>query len=99
MGEKLFLCFVCESYLHNCNLCSLMEGSFVVSLSRSLLEEPLPGFTLLDKLKFEHIRLTGHSKMRVDLAAQVRYIYLTIFCSYCGIQQSCCQSLDNARRK
>ena len=30
-----------------------------------------PGFALLEKLKFEHIRLTSHSRMRVDLAAQV----------------------------
>ena len=30
-----------------------------------------PGFALLEKLKFEHIRLTSHSRIRVDLAAQV----------------------------
>ena len=30
------------------------------------------GLTSLPKLTFEHINLTGFSKMRVDLAAQVR---------------------------
>ena len=33
-----------------------------------------PGLTLLPELKFEHINLTSYSKMRVDLAAQVRDI-------------------------
>lgn len=31
-----------------------------------------PGLTILPKLKYEHISLTSFSKMRVDLAAQVR---------------------------
>lgn len=29
------------------------------------------GLNLVPKLKLEHIRLTGYSKMRVDLATQV----------------------------
>ena len=29
------------------------------------------GLSLLPKIKFEHIKLTSYSKMRVDLAAQV----------------------------
>ena len=31
-----------------------------------------PGLSLTHKLKYEHIYLTNFSKMRVDLAAQVR---------------------------
>ncbi len=31
-----------------------------------------PGLCLIPKLKYEHIHLTSFSKMRVDLAAQVR---------------------------
>ena len=34
--------------------------------------EPGMGIRMLPKLKFEHISLTSFSKMRVDLAAQVR---------------------------
>ena len=30
------------------------------------------GLALLPKLKYEHVHLTSYSKMRVDLAAQVR---------------------------
>ena len=33
--------------------------------------QPGVGLTLLPKLKYEHIRLTSFSKMRIDLAAQV----------------------------
>jgi len=33
------------------------------------------GLRLIPKLKFEHIHLNSFSKMRVDLAAQVREIY------------------------
>ncbi len=38
-----------------------------------------PGLTVLPKLKYEHISLTSFSKMRVDLAAQVR----VTTCSHC----------------
>lgn len=31
-----------------------------------------PGLSMAHKLKYEHIKLTNFSKMRVDLAAQVR---------------------------
>ena len=34
-----------------------------------------PGVALLTQLKYEHIFLTSYSKMRVDLAAQVRKIF------------------------
>lgn len=37
------------------------------------------GFTTLPKLKFEHVHLSSFSKMRVDLAAQVK---ATIFNYY-----------------
>ena len=33
-----------------------------------------PGLALVPKLKYEHISLSSFSKMRVDLAAQVRSI-------------------------
>ena len=33
-----------------------------------------PGLSIAHKLKYEHIKLTNFSKMRVDLAAQVRYL-------------------------
>ena len=32
-----------------------------------------PGLSIAHKLKYEHIKLTSFSKMRVDLAAQVRF--------------------------
>lgn len=34
------------------------------------------GLAMVPKLKYEHIHLTSFSKMRVDLAAQVRLIIL-----------------------
>ena len=33
------------------------------------------GLVLLPRLKYEHVQLTSFSKMRVDLAAQVRYLH------------------------
>ena len=33
-----------------------------------------PGLSILPKLKWEHIELNSYSKMRVDLASQVRSI-------------------------
>ena len=33
---------------------------------------PRPGLSILHKIKMEHIQLTSYSKMRVDLAAQVK---------------------------
>jgi hypothetical protein len=35
------------------------------------------GLALVPKLKYEHVHLTSFSKMRVDLAAQVRTFHLT----------------------
>ena len=35
-----------------------------------------PGLTILPRLKYEHVHLTSFSKMRVDLAAQVSYMYI-----------------------
>ncbi len=36
---------------------------------------------MVPKLKYEHIKLTSFSKMRVDLAAQVhRYVVLLLSC-------------------
>ena len=34
-----------------------------------------PGLCVIPKLKLEHIKLISFSKMRVDLAAQVRYFF------------------------
>lgn len=34
------------------------------------------GLAMVPKLKFEHINLTPFSKMRVDLAAQVRVVHV-----------------------
>ena len=31
----------------------------------------ISGLSIVPKLKYEHIKLTSHSKMRVDLATQV----------------------------
>ena len=39
---------------------------------------PGTGARLLPKLKFEHVELTSFSKMRVDLAAQVRWLIHTV---------------------
>ena len=35
-----------------------------------------PGLALIPKLTYEHISLTSYSKMRVDLAAQVRLMII-----------------------
>ena len=32
-----------------------------------------PGLSILPRLRYEHLHLTSYSKMRVDLAAQVRH--------------------------
>ena len=37
------------------------------------------GLRILPKIKYEHIRLTSFSKMRVDLAAQVHKLRCTIY--------------------
>lgn len=36
------------------------------------------GLTIQKKLKWEHIKLTSYSKMRVDLAAQVQIISFSV---------------------
>ncbi len=36
---------------------------------------------MVPKLKYEHIHLTSFSKMRVDLAAQVAFIAITLISS------------------
>jgi len=38
-----------------------------------------PKVTMVHKLKYEHIRLTSFSKMRVDLAAQVCISIFSLF--------------------
>ncbi len=40
-----------------------------------------PGLSMVPKLKYEHIHLTSFSKMRVDLAAQVGFIAITLISS------------------
>ena len=42
------------------------------------------GLAVIPKLKYEHVHLTSYSKMRVDLAAQVRMIGVICF----GFQSS-----------
>ena len=37
-----------------------------------------PGLSLVPKLKYEHVFLTSFSKMRVDLAAQVKIIHFYV---------------------
>ena len=37
------------------------------------------GLSVLPKLKLEHVKLTGFSRMRVDLAAQVQATYY-VYC-------------------
>lgn len=50
-----------------------------------------PGLSLVHKLTYEHIHLTSFSKMQVDLAVQVCYIYILqlhyIFVFYPGFKQ------------
>ena len=41
------------------------------------------GLSLIPKLKYEHLYLTSFSKMRVDLAAQVKYSLFIFF--YVGL--------------
>jgi hypothetical protein len=41
-------------------------------------DKPAPGLSLVPKLKYEHVYLTSYSKMRVDLAAQVRTAWLML---------------------
>lgn len=38
-----------------------------------------PGLSLVPKVKYEHVHLTSFSKMRVDLAAQVKIIWSCIY--------------------
>ena len=40
------------------------------------------GLALVPKLKYEHIKLTSFSKMRVDLAAQVKRINIASTIDY-----------------
>ena len=44
--------------------------------------QQVPGVALLTQLKYKHIFLTSYSKMRVDLAAQVKKIALLMLCLY-----------------
>ena len=41
-----------------------------------------PGLSLVPKLKYEHVFLTSFSKMRVDLAAQVKIIHIYVNALY-----------------
>ena len=46
-------------------MCNLVE-------KQSKMASSSHGISLIPKLKLEHVKLTSFSKMRVDLAAQVR---------------------------
>ena len=58
------------------------------------------GLLLLPKLKTEHLFLTSYSRMRVDLAAQVMFVYNTCVLmvpfyyhnSFSGFELLCCSS-------
>ena len=58
------------------------------------------GLSLIPKLKYEHVYLTSFSKMRVDLAAQVRPIYvlkdLALLRIYCLFMQVLSTSVAEA---
>ena len=46
------------------------------------------GLAVIPKLKYEHVHLTSYSKMRVDLAAQVRMIGVICFYEH-GFNHQC----------
>lgn len=63
---------------------------------------PGTGTRLLPKLKFEHVELTSFSKMRVDLAAQVRWfihtvlwLLFTLAITFAGVEFFCIQSIKS----
>lgn len=47
------------------------------------MQTEMGGLSLLPKLKYEHIYLTSFSKMRVNLAAQVKYFAFFPFLKVC----------------
>ena len=78
------LSFICN---HSC--CCITQQNNGKSISWSHLTElyhrntsPGMGIRIVPKLKFEHISLTLFSKMLVDLAAQVRILWLPPMLSY-----------------
>ena len=56
------------------------------SLHRGNGSAPLPGLSILHKIKLEHIKLTSYSKMRVNLAAQVQQSIHTLIIVFTAIQ-------------
>ena len=70
-ARNLWVC-----YLVHCEI-SVMGSPYAGSIyetyhRNSGAQVKSPGLSLLPKLKYEHIYLTSFSKMRVDLAAQVK---------------------------
>ena len=61
-------------YVHVAMQCEgkVISWSYIVDL---YLRNSGTGLSLIPKLKYEHVYLTSFSKMRVDLAAQVRTIF------------------------
>ena len=59
--------------ISQCNGSSI-DWNFVVQLYKrnTGAHTNTPGLSLVPKLKYEHVYLTSFSKMRVDLAAQVK---------------------------
>lgn len=69
---------ICTAFMQNngmdiswSHLLGLFEASTYLSQSSQ-------GLSLIPKLSREHLYLTGYSRMRVDLAAQVRFLALLI---------------------
>ena len=66
------------NFVHYCY--SAMDNQSIGNLLLSCIRESLEHSSIhLDfRLKYEHIYLTSFSKMRVDLAVQVCYIFISI---------------------
>ena len=88
MGElTLFYYFHLATFL--VYICSVMEAIstgilwFVQLYMRNAgAQTNTPGLSLVPKLKYEHVFLTSFSKMRVDLAAQVKIIHIYVNALY-----------------
>lgn len=76
-------CIVCIVlmivYMHGCCVFMQKDGQYIEWEQMCALVEKQTsmasashGISLIPKLKLEHVKLTSFSKMRVDLAAQVR---------------------------
>ena len=82
----MHLCISCSSDLYTLSWqCEGNEISWQHLEKLYLDDTKSDGKRLVPKLKYEHVHLTTFSKMRVDLAAEVRvYTYNKLINFFCG---------------